>query len=171
MRFPVRRVLALSALALACSMAAPRPVAAGTQTLVCSGSVSETFMPTLTTALSTGVISVSMSTPAPLTCTGAGSASVTLSFSGFTETEATCAGPLAILGSGSITFSSPPGGLSAVTWVATGTPQAQSWAFLVPDAPAAAATAVLDTADATACVLSGSVSTVTLTAVLAIVVA
>jgi|SRR5579884_4034485 len=165
----------IAAAMLGCAVSThPTPVSAlgmtGGSTSVCTGSATLTFTSALLTVVpSAGPDPVTLSTPTPLTCTGLTDQTATLSFTGDALPGVACMGPLAVITSGSITFSQAPP-VSDVTWIGYGMPYTEAWLFESTSGPLfATGTAVsLAPTDAISCVTSGT-STLTLTATIAVV--
>lgn len=173
MRSSSRRMAAALTAALLAAGAIPAPVSAvGTSTTVCEGNVTVNYSPALTAVPSPGAVTVTLS-QTTLSCLGPVTLSATVSASGSDAAGASCAGPIALVGSGTISTNTVP--QIGVTWAAAGTPLSQVWAFsdvtdVTPQVVAAGTAAwvpTLDGAGITPCT-SGSVSAVTLTAVLVI---
>jgi len=155
--------------ALLAATASPAPASAlGDSTTVCTGTVSVSYQPPLTLVPSKDPVAVNVASTT-LACEGPMTSSVTVTGTGNDLAGASCTGPVAFLGSGSIGIGSETP--TPVAWPVAGTPLAQVWAFadVTPDLPQveAAGTAawLLDGAGVTPCAAE-SVSSVTLTAVL-----
>jgi hypothetical protein len=158
-------------LAVAVLVAGASPLhaaAVGGSSTVCTGTVSGTYSPALLPVPARDPVTLTLSSTT-LSCEGPATHSLTLTAGGSDPAGASCAGPLAFTGNGSISTDTTL--QTAVAWAAAGTVSVQAWAFgdithTPPTALATGVAAVTDTGEVTGCPPSGSVSTVTFTTVL-----
>ena len=174
MRTPLRRsaVAALLVAVLLLSVASPASALLLSGVVaVCSGGIRITFSSAITDVPMVAN-TITLSTPTPLTCSGAfsGTASVSM-VTAATEPGTSCTGPLAAVGSGSVTLSGSIGTLNAPETIVGGTTPAPTFELLSNPpmtVEAVGAGVWTDAGEITSCAGAGT-TTVTTTAALVIV--
>lgn len=121
----VARAAVACAVVLAWSQPTTAAAAIKGNPVLCTGTVVATFAPAVGVVPALTGVTVSLSTPTALTCTG--STTMAISVAGADPVGASCVGPIAALGSGMVTMGMSPA--TTVDWVVSGMAPVQTWAF------------------------------------------
>jgi hypothetical protein len=121
--------LALACVPLTTAFASASPALSGTPT-VCTGTVQVGYLPAIKAMPAPGPTAITLSTPTPLSCTGASATgTATITAAGTNPAGAACTGPIAVDG-GTATVTLTGVASATGVWEAAGTTAAQSWLFV-----------------------------------------